>query len=129
MLMRDILDNATDQDKGRMFELADPFTGEPTGLRFWIVGPDSETARKAQIALADDLAEVADAEGRVTAEQREKARIACLARHVIRWEVSDDSGPVPFTTGNLTKILRVKWVSEQIDAFAGDRRHHAPERR
>src|SRR5690606_38037830 len=90
MQMSDVLNNATDQDKGRLLELVDPFEGKPTGLKFWIVGPDSDTARRAQITLADELADMADADGRVTAEQREKARLNCLARHVQRWEVEED---------------------------------------
>jgi hypothetical protein len=127
--MHEILGNAVDQDKGREFQLVDPFDGKATGLKLWIVGPDSDTARRAQIALADELAEMADADGRVSAENREKARLACLARHVVRWEAADDTGPVPFNTANVIKLLRVRWASEQVDAFAGDRRNFAPEAR
>ena len=126
MRMNDILDNAVDQDRGRLLELVDPFEGKPTGLKLWIVGPDSDTARRAQIALADDLAEVADVDGRVTAEQREKARLDCLARHVQRWEVEEEGKPVPFSTTALLRILRVSWVQQQVDAFAADRRNFAP---
>ncbi len=128
MQLSDVLGNATDQDKGRLLELIDPFEGRPTGLKFWIVGPDSDTARRAQLALADELAEVSDADGRVTAEQREMARLNCLAKHVQRWEVEEDGKPVPFTTVNLIKLLRVQWVQQQIDAFAADRRNFAPGR-
>jgi hypothetical protein len=128
MELRDVLGNATDQDKGRLLELVDPFEVRPTGLKFWIVGPDSDTARRAQIALADELAEVSDADGRVTAEQREKARLNCLAKHVQRWEVMDEGKPVPFTTANVLTLLRVQWVQQQIDTFAADRRNFAPGR-
>jgi hypothetical protein len=127
MQMSDILGNATDQDKGRELELADPFTGEPTGLRLWVVGPDSDTAHRARIALADELADMAGPDGMVTAEHREKARLNALAKHVLRWDVTEDGKPVPFSTTNLLKLLRVHWVQEQVDAFAGDRRNHAPE--
>lgn len=126
MQMNDVLGNATDQDKGRLLELVDPFEGKPTGLKFWIVGPDSDTAHRAQLALSDELAEVADADGRVTAEQRETARLNCLARHVQRWEVSEGGYQVPFSTVNLLKLLRVQWVQQQIDAFAADRRNFGP---
>jgi hypothetical protein len=127
MRMSEILNNATDQDRGRLLELVDPFEGKPTGLKLWLVGPDSATARRAQIDLADELAEVADADGRVTAEQREKARLNCLARHVQRWEVEEDGKPVPFNTANLLTLLRVQWVQAQVDAFAADRRNFKPE--
>lgn len=127
MQLDEVLGNAADQDKGRELELADPFTGEPTGLKLTVVGPDSAAAHRARLALADELAELADAEGRVSAEHRERARLNCLAAHVLRWEVSEDGKPVPFTTRNLVTLLRVQWVHEQVDAFAGDRRNFAPE--
>lgn len=126
MKFSDITGNATDQDKGRLLELADPFTGEPTGLKLWVVGPDSDTARRARLSLSDELADLADSDGWVTAEHRETARLHCLARHVLRWEVEEDGKPVPFTTANLLTLLRVPWVQMQVDAFAGDRRNFAP---
>lgn len=127
MQLNDVLNNATDQDKGRMLELADPFTGKPTGIKLWIVGPDSDTARRAQIALADELAEMADHEGRVSAEHREKARLNCLARLVQRWEIEEEGKPVPFSTANVLRLLRVRWVQEQVDSFAADRHNFRPE--
>lgn len=124
MTLDDILANVADQDRGREFELADPIDGTPTGIKLWIVGPDSETAHRARLALADELAEMADANGRVTAEQREKARLNCLARHVLRWDVKEEGKPVPFNTANLLRLLKVHWVQEQVDAFAADRAAH-----
>lgn len=119
-----ILANVADQDRGHAFELADPVTGRPIGIKLTVVGPDSETAHRARLALADELAEAADTDGRVTAEQREKARLACLARHVRSWEIKEDGKPVPFSTANLLRLLRVAWVQEQVDAFAADRAAH-----
>lgn len=124
MTLEDILNNVADQDKGHAFELAEPVTGTPTGIKLWIVGPDSETAHRARLALSDELAEMADHEGRVSAENREKARLNCLARHVLRWEVEEDGKPVPFNTANLLRLLRVHWVQEQVDGFAADRSAH-----
>lgn len=121
MTLDDILANVADQDKGREFELADPVTGQPTGIKFRVAGPDSETQNRARLALADELAEMADAQGRVTAEQREKARLNCLARCVLGWDIEEDGKPVPFTTKNLLRVLRVHWVQAQVDAFASDR--------
>jgi hypothetical protein len=124
MTLEDILANVADQDRGKEFELADPVTGQPTGIRLWTVGPDSETAHRARLALSDELAEMADHEGRVSAENREKARLNCLARHVIRWEITEDGEPVPFNHKNVLRLLRVQWVQEQVDAFAGNRAAH-----
>lgn len=124
MQLEEILANVADQDRGKEFELADPVMGQLTGIKLRIVGPDSETAHRARLALSDELAAMADAEGRVTAEQREKARLNCLARHVRHWEIVEDGEPVPFNTANLLRLLRVHWMQEQVDAFAADRAVH-----
>mgnify|MGYP007095983366 FL=1 len=127
MDLSDILNNIADQDRGREFELADPVTGRSTSIKLWIVGPDSETAHRARLALVDELADMADHEGRVSAEQRNKARLHCLAAHVLRWEIEEDGRPVPFNTANLHRLLRIQWIEQQVDAFAGDRRNFRPE--
>lgn len=124
MTLDDILSNAADQERGKEFELADPVTGAPTGIRLWIVGPDSETAHRAHLALADELAEMADANGRVSAADREKARLNCLARHVLKWDITEDGQPVPFSHKNMLRLLKVQWVQQQVDAFAADRAAH-----
>ncbi len=124
MTLEDILANVADQDRGKEFELVDPVTGQPTGIKLWVVGPDSETAHRARLALSDELAEMADHEGRVSADNREKARLNCLARHVTKWEVMEGGEPVPFSTKNVLRLLRVHWVQEQVDGFAADRAAH-----
>ena len=124
MTLDEILANVADQDRGREFELLDPVDGKPTGIKLRIVGPDSETAHKARLALADELAEMADHNGRVSAENREKARLNCLARHVVDWEVEEDGKPVPFSHANVLRLLKVHWIQEQVDAFAADRAAH-----
>ena len=124
MTLDEILHNVADQDRGKEFELHDPVSGQPTGIRLWIVGPDSDTAHRARIALFDELADMADAEGRVSADHKEKARLNSLARHVLRWEIVEDGQPLPFTTANLLRLLRVSWVQQQVDAFASDRAAH-----
>lgn len=121
MDLNDVLANVADQDKGREFELADPVTGKPTGIKLRVAGPDSDTQHRARIAMMDELAEMADAEGRVSAELREKARLNCLARCILGWEIEEDGKPVPFSHKNLIRVLRVQWVQAQADAFASDR--------
>lgn len=128
MQLDDIMANVADQDRGRILELVDPFDGKPAGMKLWIAGPDSDTAHRARIRLADDLADMADADGRVSAEHREKARRACLAAHVLRWDgVEDEGKPITFSTKALLILLRVQWIEQQVDAFAGDRRNFRPE--
>jgi hypothetical protein len=126
MQLDEIFANVADQDKGRELELVDPFTAEGTGLKLWVAGPDSDVARRASLRLADELAEGADLNGRVSAENREKARLNCLAAHVLRWDVQESDKDVPFNTANLLKLLRVQWVQFQVDAFAADRTNFKP---
>jgi len=120
--INEIASLSADQDRGKWFELADPVTGEGTGIRLKVVGPDSDTARRNRLLLADEIADLMADDGRVTAEARERARIASLARHVIDWEAREDGAPVPFSHANVVRLLKAgAWVQAQVDAWAGDR--------
>ena len=122
MQLNDIHAHAADQDKGKWFDLVDPVEGRPTGIRLLMAGPDSATQRRAELALVDELAMLADGDGRVSAENREKARLNCLARCVLGWEIEEGGEPVPFTHGNVLRLLTsARWVREAVDGFAGDR--------
>lgn len=113
---------AADQDKGRWFDLLDPVSGAATGIRVRVAGPDSATQQRAQLALVDELAEMAGPDGQVSAEHRERARINCLAACVLDWEISEDGAPLPFTHRNVVRLLTAgRWVQSQIDGFANDR--------
>lgn len=119
----EIIAAAADQDRGAWLDLVDPVDGKPTGIRLLVVGPDSETAHRARLKLSDELADLADADGRVSAEHRERARRNCLAAHVLRWEAREDGKDVPCSTAAVLRILKVHWVELQVDAFAADRRN------
>lgn len=122
MQLNDILANAQDQDRGRWFDLRDPMTGKPTGIRFLMAGPDSATQARARLQMADDLAEAADDEGRISAAAREKCRLNSLARCVLGWEIIEDGQQLPFNHANVLRVLRsAQWVLQQVDSMAGDR--------
>lgn len=122
MQLNDILADAQDQDRGRDFDLLDPVTGKPVGIVLRIAGPDSATQARARLQMVDDLAELADADGRVSASDREKARISTLARCVLGWDVKEDGEPVPFSQANVVRLLKAAlWVQQQVDGFASDR--------
>lgn len=122
MQLDDIRAFSADQDRGVWFDLLDPVTHQNTGIRLKVAGPDSEVQNRARLRLADDLSEVADAEGRVTAEARERARLDSLACCVLAWEINEDGQPVPFSHANIVRLLKsATWVQAQIDAFASDR--------
>lgn len=114
--------NAADQERGAWLDLRDPVTGASTGIRLRIAGPDSATQRRAQLALADRLAELADTDGRVSSKDRETARQEALAACVLSWEVVEHGKPLGFSTANVLRLLRAaRWLEVQVDAFAGDR--------
>ena len=122
MQLDDIISDIADQERGQEFEIVDPVEGKPTGIKFRLAGPDSETQRKARLRLADDLTEMADENGRVTAENRERARIASLARCVLGWTIKEAGSPVPFNHANVVRVLSAAlWLQQQVDAFASDR--------
>lgn len=122
MQLDDILSNIADQDRGAWLDIVDPVDGSPTGIRFRVAGPDSETQHRARLKLADDLAEAAEPSGRVNAETREKLRLDCLARCVLEWEIENDGLPLPFNHKNIVRVLGAgTWLQAQVDAFASDR--------
>lgn len=123
MDLSEIIANIADQDRGRECELVDPVTGDPTGIKLWIVGPDSKTAHDARIAMTDELVERARSDGTVSAEDRERARLNCLARLVTKWDITEDGKPVPFAHKHVLRLLAVSWVEAQVDAFASNRTH------
>ncbi|WP_202881064.1 hypothetical protein [Sinorhizobium medicae] len=123
----DILANIEDQDRGSEMELRNPATGQPTGLKLTVAGPDSLTQRRSRLQMSDELAEIARADGTVSAEEREKAAIASLARCVLRWKVVHGGRELPCTHANIVRLLSVAWVREQVDAFAGDRANFFPD--
>jgi hypothetical protein len=127
MTLDEIMSNVADQDRGRTLDLLDPFSGDPVGIKLTVTGPDSNVARRARLRFADELAEMADANGRVSAEHRENARLNSLASLVLTWDAQVDGKPVPFSTAAIRKLLGVAWVEAQVDAFAGDRRNFKSE--
>lgn len=126
MNLSDVTTFSEDQDKGRWLDLIDPIEGKPVGIRLLIAGPDSMVQARARIKLADELSDMADDEGRVSAESRETARLRNLARCVIGWEATEDGQPVPFSFEAVLRLIRAGlWVQLQVDDFAGSRRRYA----
>jgi len=122
MQLSEITATVEDQGAGRWFDLLNPVTGEPVGVRLRVIGPDSRGQAEALALMTDDLAEVADAAGRVAGADRERVRRQFLARCVVDWEAVEDGQPVPFSHAALMRLLAVSWVRGQLDAFAINRR-------
>ncbi|PTE15988.1 hypothetical protein [Pseudogemmobacter blasticus] len=126
MNLSEVSNIAEDQDRGRWLDLLSPYDGKPVGIRLLIAGPDSMVQARARLKLADELADMADDEGRVSAENRETARLRNLARCVLAWDATEDGKAVPFSFEGALRLLRAgRWVQEQVDDFAGSRRAFA----
>ncbi|MCB5411028.1 hypothetical protein [Pseudogemmobacter faecipullorum] len=122
MQFNDVLFMVEDQDRGKWFPLLHPVTGEPAGMRFRVAGPDSRAQAKAMAIMTDELAEMADATGRVAGEDQARAQVQLLARIVLDWDVTEGGEPLPLTFDRAVKLLSVAWVRAQVDAFAASRR-------
>lgn len=122
MTLDEILGNLMDQDRGRWFDIVDPWEGQKVGLRLLIAGPDSATQNRSRVAMMTELADAADADGRASFEAREKARVNSLARCVLAWEIDPAFGlDAKFGHAAVVKVLNILWIQQQADAFAGDR--------
>lgn len=126
MNLSDLSTFAEDQDKGRWLDLLNPYDGKPVGVRLLIAGPDSMVQARARLKMADELTDMADDEGRVSAENKDTAILRNLARCIIGWEATEDGDPVPFSFDSVMRLLKAgRWVREEVDAFAGSRRAFA----
>lgn len=123
MNLNEALAFVEDADRGATLELRHPVSGALTGMRLTVAGPDSRLQRSARLIMADELAELARADGTISAEAREKAAVSMLARCILHWEISEDGRTLPLTHEHACRLLSVAWAREQIDAFAGTRSH------
>lgn len=128
MDLSDLAKLSADQDAGHRFELIDPVHGEPTGIAFVIVGPDSKTNREARFDLDRELARLAAKKNGSTPETREEAVTDFLFAVTRSWEVTDGGNALPFTRENFGRLLSAAtWVRGQVDIFAGDRKPYFPD--
>jgi hypothetical protein len=121
MQLNDILSGVEDQERGRWFPLLHPVTGEATAVALLVAGPDSRVQANAMVAMTDELAEMADLEGRVSGKDRAEVHRRFLARCVLDWKATEAGEPIPFKFDRMMRLLGVAWVKAQADAFAGNR--------
>ncbi len=121
MQLSEILSTVDDQSAGRWFDVLQPVTGAPIGLRLRLAGPDSRQQSEALCMMTDELAEAADETGRVTGQDRELIRRRFLARIVLDWEASDEGKPVPFAFPAVLRLMGVAFVRSQVDAYGASR--------
>lgn len=126
MNLSEVANFSEDQDRGRWLDLVDPYEGKPIGIRLLIAGPDSSVQARSRIKMMDERADMADDEGRISAENAETCRLRSLARCVLNWEAIEGGLPVPFSFDAVLRLLKAgRFVEEQVDGFAGSRRAFA----
>ncbi len=125
--LADYLANVEDQSRGRWFDILDPWTAQPTGMRWKLAGPDSEIQRRARLAMADRIVDESRADGTIDAETREAITIAALARSVIDWEMTEGGKSLPCEHRHIVRALSIDWLRQQVDMFASSRSSFGPE--
>lgn len=122
MDLNDIIAASGDHEKGREHPILDPVTGKPIGITMRIAGPDSQIQRRARLAMADEMSEMADIDGKVSAADREHAHLNVLAACVLDWNVQEDGQAIPCNHANILRVLKAgSWLQAQVDAYAADR--------
>lgn len=120
MLPSDFEAMREDQERGLWRVICHPVTGKRSDLELLVVGPDSQTAARATALYVDELAELADLDGRVSGEKRAKAKARFLARHVKEWRGCGDEH---FSFAACARLIEVsRFVEACVDTWAGDRR-------
>ncbi|QUS39055.1 hypothetical protein RPMA_09580 [Tardiphaga alba] len=110
------------QERGAPLAIRHPVTGEAMDIVLMIVGPDSDTAKRARLKLDDEKFAFTK---RPPADEWDRMYVDYLARLVISWVAKRDGVDVPFTFTNVVKLLRDNLhVREQVTVFAQSRTHY-----
>lgn len=118
--------SVADQDRGRWFTPADPWTGAPLEFRMRIAGPDSRVQRAARLEAASARLRL----GRPTAADLEREAIYLLSRAVLDVDGLVWKGEAFVAEQEAVEYLltALPWLREQVDAFAANRANYAPRR-
>ena len=107
------------QDRGAELVIKHPTTGESLDIVFTVVGPDSDTARRARLQFQDELFAF---KGRPPAAELDRMEIDRRARCVVGWRMKRDGKDVPFTHSAVVKVLTgMQFVREQVEQFSQSR--------
>jgi hypothetical protein len=119
MLNLEEFESFTDsQENGLTVDIVNPVSGESTGAKIVVAGPDSRIARKARHRVASDML----SEGSITADRWEITKrmiaLCTISWEGIRWGGED----LECNVENVMKVLeRFPWIEAQIDAKATNR--------
>lgn len=117
--LADFNDLVAYQDRGAECVIVDPVDGTPTDVVLIVAGPDSDTQRRARLAVTDALMAYA---GRPPADEQERLAIEQLAKCVVGWRVKQGGNDVPFSFSAVVRLLtKFQFIREQVDAFAASR--------
>lgn len=121
MDLNDLSTIAAEQDEGRWFELKHPVTGDPTGIRLLVAGPDSTVQQNAMLRFQNALAQLKAGKGRAALVDQHYSEF--LAEIVLDLDATEDGEPVPHSREVAVRVIRAgEWVRKQIEGFAGNRK-------
>jgi hypothetical protein len=96
--------------------------GEPTGLKITVLSKESDAVKSAQRSILNQRMKMKEKD--VDAETVEKQNRKLLAAGVVGWEWGGDSNykgeKLEFTPENLTNVLKVGLIKDQVDDAIGD---------
>jgi len=128
------LDTTAHAQAGADLTLDHPATGDPTDITITLLGADSEDFRKEKRRLEHARnSRIRRARSRRAVEEvamdtTPEENAALLASCVTGWKgMVEDGKKIPFSASAATRIfLKYRWISEQVDAFVGDRGNFLP---
>ncbi|MGX1096513.1 hypothetical protein [Amorphus sp. MBR-141] len=116
------------QDKGIPVPILSMDGKSEIGLTITVAGPDSERARSAQEAMADELID-RGTNDRPKAKEAVERSLRYLAKITIGWtpSVKLDDKEMGYSEANAAKLYkRLPFIREQVDRAAGDRSRFFP---
>lgn len=107
-------------------EITNPATGEPTGIKITLAGPDSDAYRKIAMKVQNEQLQYAmKNRGKTTAERLAANALETLIGATVSWEgLAEDGKELECTPENVRRVYtEFPFIKEQVDEFLGDRRN------
>lgn len=118
------LDKSEPAEEGRVFEVCDPDTGEPTGIEIVLRGTDSATHKRCMRKLVSKYQLMQRT--KLTPEQIEADDIELMAACTVSWKGIDlDGVEFMFSRENAIALYtRFDWLKEAVKSFIGNRSNY-----
>lgn len=117
-------------EEGRVLELLDPVTKEPTGWKITLRGSDAQTLQQLQLEQRRRRLEQMAAQGHDRADPAvfDEDTMEMLVAATLGWTGVELEADVPFefTAHNARAAYGEKWIREQVSAFITRRANFSP---